>query len=467
MKLKGDNNLKLQARNFYNRGFNICHVINEKNDFNLLEPNLLKAPAVPYQHLYNKRQEDKEFDALKLDEAVGIGIILGFNDLMAIDVDGCVDFGLIGFICNELGLPQNYKWIVKSGSQVGFHIILRCLKHNSLKQSFGQRNVDSFYPSPLNYIPEISLLDSDLQIDYYDKAKLNNYDIDKIHNYFEANFTLRNLFQKIEFGWKGFLVIPPSLHSSGNNYEFVNGIPNCDPTIVDFEKLELLRDSIASIKRSYSTIKQEVEDLIEENEKKYETEDETEYIFFDIVSNGSPKDYNDYDKMPRLVQLSWLIVNSNLSLIRKEDFLIQVGNIPLERKIYDVHGLNSEILNFIGYPIKAVLNKFITDVEKCKGKIISHNFELNSNIIKGELLRYGLNARILSNKENECTMSGILTTMIFNNRSNAAEPISLEDLYYELFSKELNVCNNAFSKALVCKICYEKMFGRYSDQYLE
>lgn len=463
MKLKGDISLKLQAKFLYNGGYNMCPVSNEKNGFNFLEPNLLKAPSIPYRHLYSQRQSIQEFNALNLDDAVGIGIILGFNDIMAIDIDGCVDFNLIEFICNEIGLSSDYKWIVRTGSQVGYHIILRCKDKESSRSSFGRSNVDSFYPNPVNYIPNSSLYDSRLQLDDKDKAKFNNYNIEEVQKYFNKNFTLRNLFQKIEFGWKGFLVLPPSMHSSGNYYEFINGIPDSHPTYVSFKNLENLRDFIASKKRSFNTIKQEVADIIEENESNYEDNTDTEFIFFDIISNGVAQDFTELEKLPKLLQLSWLIVNSNLSLIRKEDYLIQIGNLE---RIHNINGLDAEIFNSFGYPVKFVLNKFLKDVEKCKGKIISHDYEFNSNIIMGELLRCGLNPRILSNKSHDCTMSGSITSQLKNNKTGI-NLFSLEDLYFALFQKELNVFKNAFSKALVCKICYEKMYGDENSDYIE
>ena len=67
-----------------------------------------------------------EFNSIEWNQISGFGIILGFNSLCAIDIDGVIDDKVLDEICTDLKIPKNYPWIFKSGSLCGYHIILEC-----------------------------------------------------------------------------------------------------------------------------------------------------------------------------------------------------------------------------------------------------------------------------------------------------------------------------------------------------
>lgn len=453
--------LEVYGNHFYNLGLNIAYTSHKINPFNLAESNRLKAPAIEYRKFFTQRQSEDEFKFNMWEDAMGLGLILGHDGIMAIDVDGCVDFSLIDFICDKLGIPKNYNWIIKSGSHCGFHIVLKCSnrpKTTGDEYSFGQSNVDAFYPTPINYFSRDSYTRN--RRDIYNKSMLNEH--------FNENYSLRTIFQKIEFGWNGFLVLPPSLHQSGLRYEFLNSIPSHPPVEVDFEKLKALRKLIASEKRSISTIEDQGTANWIQVIQNYDENTDTEMIFFDLETNGLPKDFSkDYtqvENFPEILQLAWIVVNSNLSTIRKESYLIcKPDKVQLDTGSQKIHGLNLEMLNLIGTPIKKVLEKFLKDIQSCKGKIISHNFEFDSKIILAELIKNGLNERIFMQKENDCTMKSYVD--LYSREDNAKYP-KLEELYFHLFAKEIPTKHNAIYDAIVCKICYEKMFGIFNSNYL-
>ena len=139
---------------------------------------------------------------LNWDDSSGIGLILGYNDFRALDVDDCDSFslkllypedgldGLINDFLRALGLPLDYPWVVKSGSGEGFHIIFKC------EDSPATKSIDS------------------ISFEHNDKYGGTNY----------------KHFGRIELRWKDHLVLPPSIHASGGKYAFRNlNMPHEEP----------------------------------------------------------------------------------------------------------------------------------------------------------------------------------------------------------------------------------------------
>lgn len=144
----------------------------------------------------------------------GLGLILGFNNYRALDfdIDGMSNFTYLvqyhGTVDNfiletleKLGLPKNYPWVVRSGSGYGFHIIFKCEDIEATK------NWDS-----ISFEPN------------------NNY---KIYNI--------EYFKRLELRWADHLVLPPSIHASGNQYRFRNNnLPTCPPSQLDLTTIDKL-----------------------------------------------------------------------------------------------------------------------------------------------------------------------------------------------------------------------------------
>lgn len=148
----------------------------------------------------------------------GIGLVLGWNNYHAIDVDhiGSTQFQcapdlfpeykkqideLIKDFLIRLGLPENYPWVVISGSGTGFHIIF---KAESLRTSF----------SSISYTPNL----------HYVYDRLNS----------------ERLFERLELRWRDHLVLPPSIHESGRKYRFWNCVPDKKPTMISLNAIDNL-----------------------------------------------------------------------------------------------------------------------------------------------------------------------------------------------------------------------------------
>ena len=186
--------LFVYANYYYNFGFNVTCITGIRTEFNVTDRTLLKAPNHEWIHFQNTRQSLETLRSYDWDKAVGLGVVLGYNNLRALDIDGCTDFNAVYHFLDSLLLPHDYSWIVKSGSREGFHILFFCEQHK------------------FNIIK--------------DRVKA-----------FKPNNEHSELFKHVELRWQGHLVLPPSVHPSTMGYEFFNDTPNRIPLEVELENL--------------------------------------------------------------------------------------------------------------------------------------------------------------------------------------------------------------------------------------
>ena len=185
----------LYANYYYNFGFNVTCILNERNEHTSPGPVILKSPSHEWTHFKNTRQSLKTLHSYKWGKAKGIGIVLGYNGLRALDIDECYDFSVIPDFLSILDLPSDYEWVMKSGSHNGFHILFYADEHKF----------------------EVA------------KNKIKAFKSER--------------FKHIELRWIGHLVLPPSIHFTLNNYEFLKPIiPKFAPTKINNDNLYLLLD---------------------------------------------------------------------------------------------------------------------------------------------------------------------------------------------------------------------------------
>ena len=190
----------LYANYYYNWGFNVTCITTDRTEYNkhVYDNNgLLKSSSYEWEKYKIVRQELDIFKSYNWQNAQGLGVVLGFNNLRALDIDYCNDLSIIDYFLTLLNLPLDYKWVVKSGSQKGFHILFYCENH------------------------KYTVIDGKIKA-------------------FKPNYRYSNSFKHIELRWFGHLVLPPSNHHSSNNYQFLNGLPFESPkkiTLIDLHAL--------------------------------------------------------------------------------------------------------------------------------------------------------------------------------------------------------------------------------------
>ena len=208
-----ETNWMLYAHYYCNFGMNVTHIQGN--------PNAKESYKTPTDFRWNNH--DIEYLSNQdWDKATGIGVMLGHNKFRAIDVDGLFCDCYYGYPREELfsdfiktslqllKLPENYPWVIRSGSRKGYHIIIKA-------EDIQDFNIEttSYSPNSRHRIKDEMCIG---EISY-------------------------DMFEKMELRWSDHLVLPPSKHSSGNLYEFYfKNMPNSAPLKVSIDSLNNLLD---------------------------------------------------------------------------------------------------------------------------------------------------------------------------------------------------------------------------------
>lgn len=249
--------MKNKALEYYdNFNFNITRMLSEKNIYNN-NHNIFKHPSHNWDYLSIERQNRSDLTSSNWDNVTGIGAVLGFNFLRALDIDSCNDINFVLQLLDILNLPNNYQWTIKSGSKNGFHILFKCENEN---------------------------------------IKLS----DPIRIAFSSNKYHQRFFKKIEFRWEKHIVLPPSIHESGHKYEFLFGEPSEMPINVEIEQLKLIIDQYCISKNDNIPIKSSFPSKLlivappssSEDRSSLSSEDDVSSSSEDIFSSSSEDDFS-------------------------------------------------------------------------------------------------------------------------------------------------------------------------------
>lgn len=442
--------LKYYAEYFHEMDLNISCVSTQttKNNF-LYGPKRLKAPSHDWEKYQVERQPLGVLQNYDWDNALGIGVILGYNNIAAIDIDGCVDEQIIKYILCYLNLPDDYSWVVKSGSQAGYHIIFRTqlppreykrnaynVRYQPVDNNFGMGEANAYYPLHEN------------ELELYGGINID-----------------ANSFCKIEFCWKRHIVLPPSIHASSRNYKFLNSLPQSIPAEVDFELLSALQFQLggnAAVSSSTSGLAVDYHQSLSPNSDNV--------LIIDTETNGLPldhnKDFHHTNNWPRLLQLSWMVCKKlnteplisytwhQLFLLKRDTRNIRPFNFDLDQDSTLIHGITKDFLLEAGDELKTVLLDFLDIAAKCD-TIIGHNIDFDLNVIKCEMKRCGISETTVLENKSYCTMKNS------KDHCEIGEPPykypSLSETYNHFFNKQIGIDHNSVFDAFITMKCYNKL----------
>lgn len=175
-------------------------------------------------------QNNEYITNLSWKNKTGIGTICGYNNIRAIDIDGCFEndnydlwdiskiapydkfISFLEYCLHLLNLPKDYQWVVKSGSGKGIHIIFKCEDVNGL-----DLDIAAFTSKELAKNEDAAVSLSEGQ-----------YQNTGIWICLPPKKSDEIFFTRLELFWKGHLVAPPSKTDYYSQYEFIN-TPNAIP----------------------------------------------------------------------------------------------------------------------------------------------------------------------------------------------------------------------------------------------
>ena len=333
-------------------------------------------------------------------------------------------------------LPSNYEWVVQSGSKNGFHIIVRVEKFDFL----GENQVVTSFPP------------------------LDNY---------------KHLFEKVEILWNTNLMLPPSIHNSGQTYEFTNcKIPTNPPMdighgVVGSKRVgnllkfidKFLNFEKISIGSGYGEILFEFippnipSNLSQENVASL-TEGEISCVV-DIETDGLPKAQNNGTglqmEFPNIIQIAWMLIDSKGNILKKESELINFIGIK-QTEAFSINNIDINLVKKIGKEPTEVYKKFIADV-KISANVVAHNADFDFPIIKNQLLKYSLQDPF-KNKRVVCTMKETVHYCNIVSLDNELKFPKLTELYEKLFNYKIEQRHNAESDLLLTAKCFKELVNK-------
>lgn len=244
--------LRAYAHYFHNMGMNLTCIKGKKDD----EKSFKRPIDEDWDNLYLDQSLDY-INKQPWEDCTGIGVVLGHNKFRALDFDYLTDDYEIDdqyrgsgafftysedgeetvllpedypspletlikkFLC-KLKLPNDYEWVVYSGSRRGFHII------------FKTEDIESFFCDSWAFSPKYG---RDLLM-----IKGNDLFASAIYGLDERPFC-----DHYELRWGNHLVLPPSVNKDSNTYTFRCGsLPSKEPLWVNIEDINNLIDYLSS-----------------------------------------------------------------------------------------------------------------------------------------------------------------------------------------------------------------------------
>lgn len=405
------NKLQLFAKHFHNLGLNITCISNELTEYNFYSPNILKAAYHSWEHLLNKRQSEKELLDYNWETATGLGVVAGFENLHVLDIDGCSNEEFVNDILELLGLPKNYEWVVKSGSQDGFHI-------------------------------------------HFFSNLLEDTEVDRMCSSYPANEDNFGLFEKMELLWNTNVVLPNSIHKSGQKYKFLNSnLPKYKPQHIEIKRFSKI--SKLFLNRSKMIVKKSETYYdpptytkligLEQPSNLYDielAELNRELLFiFDTETDGLINE----NSFPNIVQISWSIMDFDGIIHKKKTELINC-DFDVNSKAFEVNRLSPKVIKELGISPEDGYQTIAYDLKYCS-TIIAHNIDFDLKILENEFVKYGIDFNFKEIRK-FCTMKWGVNQLKTNSNPNPKFP-KMTEVYENIFHHKIKQYHNAHSDVVI------------------
>jgi len=194
--------------------------------------------------------------------------------------------------------------------------------------------------------------------------------------------------------------------------------------------------------------------------------------------------YGNLDKFPHIVQLSYVILDTdNFKHLKMYDRIIKVdNNVLITEETSKIHGITNYISAMEGVNINLALYELLTDIDLID-TIVCHNTEFDLTMLKIEIMRLIMNVRTGENMrdnlrrgiDNITNVKGIYCTMKEsidlcniereNKRGKYLKYPTLTELHDKLFGVIPKKLHNSLNDVLISLRCFLKL--KYDVDILE
>ena len=155
----------------------------------------------------------------------------------------------------------------------------------------------------------------------------------------------------------------------------------------------------------------------------------------------------------RIVQITIMICDEKFEELELKDFIVKADGFSIENSSF--HGITNEISEKEGKPFSEIAEILLECLRK-SSYVISHNSDFDTNVIKSELFRLGLNSIIeeLDSKKILCTMKHTKSMVKAKNKYGKIKYPSLAELYKFACNKDIeNAHNSKYDVINLHEIC--------------
>jgi DNA polymerase III alpha subunit (gram-positive type) len=180
------------------------------------------------------------------------------------------------------------------------------------------------------------------------------------------------------------------------------------------------------------------------------------FLIFDCSANGNPKSWSashrDTFNWPRLVHLSWLLIDEKGKILEQSDDLIKIEGFDISPDIEERHRLTKEQLLSEGKPLIESLKRFNQAILSAD-YVFAHNLNFNMGILISEYIRSNLSTS-LDTADTFCLMQeSTYYCQIPGRRGNYKWP-SLSELHKKIFKRPYKDQNNALADVNAVTRCF-------------
>lgn len=194
------------------------------------------------------------------------------------------------------------------------------------------------------------------------------------------------------------------------------------------------------------------------------------YLIFDCSAIDKPKNwkapFSDTFAWPRMIHLSWIILDKELKPIDDYDHIIQPEGFGFSEQIENRCKIDEEDIATKGAPLEAVLKGFNESLQEVE-YVLAHNLTFNENVLAAEYLRKGI-SHDLFKKERFCLMQESTFFCKLPSKTGGYKWPSLTELHSIIFQKGYSPPNNARADVIAATRCFKAlMMGRQLDDMFD
>lgn len=189
--------------------------------------------------------------------------------------------------------------------------------------------------------------------------------------------------------------------------------------------------------------------------------DQRTYLFFDTETAGLPRYRNapahDMRAWPRLVQIAWLLCDSDGHVVRQACFIVRPEGFTIPPDAVRIHNITTETAVRTGVSLKTVLDAFRQEVAR-SGTVVAHNVAFDSAVVAAECARNGME-NPLSGIPSICTMEASVRVCGIRRPGGLKWP-TLTELHRTLFGSVYSGAHDAGNDAAACARCFFELKRR-------